>query len=40
VIFLGQSVNYTVLGKDIRGFVPNPLYLQSYNFYGMSREKA
>ncbi|MCC7023280.1 MAG: ABC transporter substrate-binding protein [Thermomicrobiales bacterium] len=40
VIYVGQSINYTVLGKDIRGFVPNPLYLQSYNFYSMSREKA
>ena len=25
------------LGKDIQGFVPNPLYLDSFNFYGMSR---
>jgi peptide/nickel transport system substrate-binding protein len=37
VIYYGQVVRYTVLGKDIEGFVPNPLYLDSFNFYGMSR---
>jgi peptide/nickel transport system substrate-binding protein len=37
VIYYGQVVRYTVLGKDIQGFVPNPLYLDSFNFYGMSR---
>jgi peptide/nickel transport system substrate-binding protein len=37
VIYYGQVIRYTVLGKDIQGFVPNPLYLDSYNFYGMSR---
>ncbi|MFN8590777.1 MAG: ABC transporter substrate-binding protein [Thermomicrobiales bacterium] len=36
-IYYGQVVRYTVLGKNIQGFVPNPLYLDSYNFYGMSR---
>ena len=36
-IYYGQVVRYTVLGKDIQGFVPNPLYLDSFNFYGMSR---
>jgi peptide/nickel transport system substrate-binding protein len=37
VIYYGQVVRYTVLGKDIQSFVPNPLYLDSFNFYGMSR---
>jgi peptide/nickel transport system substrate-binding protein len=37
VIYYGQVVRYTVLGADIQGFVPNPLYLDSFNIYGMSR---
>jgi peptide/nickel transport system substrate-binding protein len=37
VIYYGQRVDFTVLGADIQGFVPNPLYLQAYNAYGMSR---
>jgi hypothetical protein len=37
VIYYGQVVRYTVLGKDIQGFAPNPLYLDSFNIYGMSR---
>lgn len=36
-IYSGQVVRYTILGSDIEGFVPNPLYLDSYNFYDMSR---
>ncbi|HZA93067.1 MAG TPA: ABC transporter substrate-binding protein [Gemmatimonadales bacterium] len=40
VIYYGQVVRYTVLGKDIQGYVPNPLYLDSFNFYGMSRAKS
>jgi peptide/nickel transport system substrate-binding protein len=36
-IYSGQVVRYTILGKDIEGFVPNPLYLDSFNFYDMSR---
>jgi ABC-type transport system substrate-binding protein len=39
-IYLGQVVRYTILGKDIQGFVPNPLYLDSFNFYGMSRSAS
>lgn len=37
VIYYGQVIRYTVLRKDVQGFVPNPLYLDSFNFYGMSR---
>jgi peptide/nickel transport system substrate-binding protein len=37
VIYYGQRVDFTVLGADIQGFVPNPLYLEAYNVYGMSR---
>ena len=40
VIYYGQVIRYTVLRKDIQGFVPNPLYLDSFNFYGMSRGSA
>lgn len=36
-IYYGQVIRYTILNKTIQGFVPNPLYLDSYNFYGMSR---
>lgn len=39
-IYTGQLAGYTVFGKDINGFVPNPLYLESYNFYGMYRETS
>jgi peptide/nickel transport system substrate-binding protein len=39
-IYYGQIVRYTILGKDIQGFVPNPLYLDSFNFYGMSRTSS
>jgi peptide/nickel transport system substrate-binding protein len=37
VIYYGQRIDFTVLGADIQGFVPNPLYLEAYNVYGMSR---
>ena len=40
VIYYGQLVSYTVLGADIQGFIPNPLYLESYNLYGMSRSAS
>lgn len=39
-IFYGQTLYFTVLGKDIQGFVPNPLYLAAYPFWNMSRAKA
>lgn len=39
-IYYGQRVDYTVLGKDIQGFVPNPLYLEAYNLYEMSRASS
>ncbi len=39
-IYYGQVVRYTILNKSIQGFVPNPLYLDSYNFYGMSRASS
>jgi peptide/nickel transport system substrate-binding protein len=40
VIYYGQRVDFTVLGADIQGFVPNPLYLQAYNVYEMSRASS
>jgi peptide/nickel transport system substrate-binding protein len=39
-IYLGQIVRYTVLGADIQGFVPNPLYLDAFNVYDMSRASS
>ena len=36
-IYYGQVKWYTILGKEIQGFTPNPLYLSSYPFYQMSR---
>lgn len=36
-IYYGQLLWYAVLRQDIQGFVPNPLYLNAYPFYGMSR---
>jgi peptide/nickel transport system substrate-binding protein len=38
VIYFGESVWASALRHDIQGFVPNPLYLSSYNFRGMYRE--
>jgi peptide/nickel transport system substrate-binding protein len=37
VIYYGQQVRYTILRADIQGFVPNPLYLDAFPFYAMSR---
>jgi peptide/nickel transport system substrate-binding protein len=40
VIYYGQLKWYTVLRKDIKGFVSNPLYLSSFNFVDMYREAS
>jgi peptide/nickel transport system substrate-binding protein len=37
VIYYGEAVWYTIMQNDIQGFVPNPLYLSSYNFVDMYR---
>ena len=39
-IYYGQVVRYNVLGADIQGFVPNPLYLDTFNLYGMYRASS
>lgn len=39
-IFYGETKYYTILKKDIGGFVPNPLYLGTYMFYDMYREEG
>ena len=39
-IYYGQNVRYTVLRDDIQGFVPNPLYLDSFPFATMWRKKG
>ncbi|MFT4040745.1 MAG: ABC transporter substrate-binding protein [Thermomicrobiales bacterium] len=39
-IYYGQLLWYTVLRSDIKGFVPNAIYLSSYNFSEMYRETA
>jgi ABC-type transport system substrate-binding protein len=38
VIYYGELVWYTVMRNDIKEFISNPLYLNSYNFDGMYRE--
>ena len=40
VIYYGQQIRYTVLGSDIQGFVPNPLYLDAFPFYALSRSSS
>jgi peptide/nickel transport system substrate-binding protein len=37
VIYLGQTEMYTVLNPSIQGFVANPLYLETYFPYSLSR---
>jgi peptide/nickel transport system substrate-binding protein len=37
-IFYGQITRATVLANDIRGFIPNGIYIASYNFHQMWRE--
>ncbi len=36
-IYVGETQLYTILKNDIDGFVANPLYLEAYPFYAMSR---
>lgn len=38
VLYYGEPLWTTSIRKNIKGFVPNPLYLSSYNFYDMYRE--
>lgn len=40
VIFYGELLWYTVMQKEIQGFVGNPLYLSGWPFYSMSRTTA
>lgn len=37
-IFYAQIRKATVLRSDIRGYVPNPIYINSYNYWAMWRE--
>jgi peptide/nickel transport system substrate-binding protein len=37
VLYYGQQIRYTVLNAKIEGFVPNPLYLDAFPFYALSR---
>jgi peptide/nickel transport system substrate-binding protein len=34
---LGQIIDASYLRTDIKGYVPNPIYVQSYDFYALSR---
>ena len=38
VIYYGELIWVTALRNNIKGFVPNPLYLSSFNFKQMYRE--
>jgi len=40
VIYYGEALYYTILGKDIQGFVANPLYLSAYPCWNMSRAQG
>lgn len=40
VIYYGQITRYNVLRADIRGAIPNPLYLDAFPFYAMSRASS
>ena len=37
-IFLGSNQWYTVMQPNIKGFTPNPIYINTYNVYDMYRE--
>jgi hypothetical protein len=39
-IYHGQRADFTVLGADIQGFIPNPIYFLAYNAYSMSRTSS
>ncbi len=39
-IFYGSLQWYSVLASNIRGFVPNPIYINTYNVYDMYREES
>jgi peptide/nickel transport system substrate-binding protein len=39
-IYYGQRISFVVLGAGIQGFAPNPLYIDAYNLYGMSRASS
>jgi ABC-type transport system substrate-binding protein len=39
LIYWGTTQWYTIMKADIRGFNWNPIYLNSYYFYGMNRVK-
>jgi peptide/nickel transport system substrate-binding protein len=34
---LGQIIDTSYLRTDLKGYVPNPVYVQSYDFYALSR---
>src|SRR5215510_13444449 len=37
---LGQIIHTSYLRTDVRGYVPNPVYVESYDFYALSRGSA
>ncbi|MCO5178189.1 MAG: hypothetical protein M9890_14635 [Thermomicrobiales bacterium] len=37
-IFVGSVKWYSVLQQNIKGFEPNPIYINTYNVYDMYRE--
>ena len=39
-IFYGSNQWYTVIQPNIKGFVPNPIYINTYNVYDMYREET
>ncbi|HYI14748.1 MAG TPA: ABC transporter substrate-binding protein, partial [Thermomicrobiales bacterium] len=39
-VFYGSMQWYTVIQPNIQGFVPNPIYINTYNLYDMFREES
>ena len=39
VIYYGTAQWYTILQENIKGFVSNPIYLGTYNYYDMYRDE-
>ena len=37
---LGQIIDTSYLRTDVKGYVPNPVYTESYDFYALSRGSA
>ena len=39
-LYYGSVLWYTIMAKNIQGFQPNPIYINTYNLYDMYRTEA